>query len=393
MENIIARDIESIEISGIRKFFNALQNYPDALSFVFGEPDFPVPEKIKTAVSEALDLGKTGYTSNAGIPELREEICKYLLEKNIKYSPDETALTVGCAEGLLCAFKAVINSGDKVLIPNPGFPSYKSLLKLCGADPIYYEFNDDFSINIEDLEYKLKIHKPKAIVLCFPSNPTGAILSKNDRESLYEIIKNNNIIAISDEIYCELCFDEYYTPIQHEDIKDKFILVSGFSKMFSMTGLRVGYVCASEQIIKAVLKVHSYNCSCAPSICQWGALTGMKECRQDAIDMKNEFIRRRNYVYDRLVKMGLDVEMPKGAFYIFPSIKKFGIKSNEFCLRLLDEAGVAVVPGDAFGDKGEGYMRISYSDNLDNLKKGLDRIEKFIKINFELVNASINAEK
>lgn len=382
MENIIARDVESIEISGIRKFYNAVQNYPEAVSFVFGEPDFEVPEKIRKAITNALDSGKTGYTSNAGIIELREEICGYLAEKNIHYLPEDICVTAGCAEGLLCAFKAIINAGDRVLIPNPGFPSYKSILNLCNATPIYYEFNEDFSINIEDLENKIKKYNPKVLVLSFPSNPIGAILNKSDMESIYNIIKNNDIIAISDEIYCELCFDKYYTPIQHDDIKDKFVLVSGFSKMFSMTGLRIGYVCASEKIIKGVLKVHSYNVSCAPSICQWGALTGLKECRQDVDNMKNEFIKRRDYVYDRLIKMGLDVIMPQGAFYIFPSIKKFGLKSNEFCLRLLKEAGAAVVPGDAFGDKGEGYMRISYSDNLDNLKKGLDRIENWIKLNF-----------
>ncbi|MBV4424945.1 pyridoxal phosphate-dependent aminotransferase [Clostridium tyrobutyricum] len=382
MENIIARDVENIEISGIRKFYNAVQKYPETVSFIFGEPDFEVPEKIKQSIKNALDSGKTGYTSNLGISQLREEISLYLAEKKIKYSPDDIYLTVGCAEGLLCAFKAIVNVGDTVLMPNPGFPSYKSIVNLCGANPIYYEFNEDFSINIEDLENKVNTYKPKVLVLSFPSNPTGAILNKQNMESIYKIIKENDIIAISDEIYCELCFDKYYTPIQHEDIKDKFILVSGFSKMFSMTGLRIGYACASQEILKAMLKVHSYNVSCAPSICQWGALTGLRECRQDVYNMRDEFIKRRDYVYKRLINMGLDVVMPKGAFYIFPSIEKFGLKSNEFCLRLLKEAGAAVVPGDAFGDKGEGYMRLSYSDKINNLKEGLDRIENWIKTNF-----------
>lgn len=382
MKNIIAKDVNSIEISGIRKFYNAVQNYPEAISFIFGEPDFEVPKKIREAIKKALDLGKTKYTSNYGIIQLREETSKYLAEKNINYVPDEIFLTAGCAEGLLCAFKAVVNSGDSVLMPNPGFPSYKSIVSLCDANPIYYEFNTDFSINIEDLEYKVRKYKPKVLVLSFPSNPTGAILSRDDMESIYNIIKSNNIIVISDEIYCELCFDEYYTPIQHSDIKDKFILVSGFSKMFSMTGLRLGYACASKEIINAMLKIHSYNVSCAPSICQWGAVTGLRECRQDIKNMRDEFIKRRDYVYKRLVDIGLDVPMPKGAFYIFPSISKFGLKSNDFCLRLLKEAGVAVVPGDAFGNKGEGYMRLSYSTNMENLKNGIDRIENWIKYNF-----------
>ncbi|WP_446898992.1 pyridoxal phosphate-dependent aminotransferase [Clostridium sp. LBM24168] len=382
MEDIISRDVQNIEISGIRKFYNAVQDYPEAISFIFGEPDFEVPQKIRQSIKNALDSCKTGYTSNLGIIELRKEISSYLAEKEIKYSSDDICLTVGCAEGLLCAFKAVVNAGDTVLIPNPGFPSYKSIVSLCSASSVYYEFNEDFSINIKDLESKIKKYKPKVLVLSFPSNPTGAILNREDMESIYNIIKNNDIIAISDEIYCELCFDKYYTPIQHSDIKDKFILVSGFSKMFSMTGLRIGYACANQEILKAMIKVHSYNVSCAPSICQWGALTGLKECRQDICNMRDEFIRRRDYIYQRLINMGLDVVMPKGAFYIFPSIKKFGLKSNEFCLRLLKEAGVAVVPGDAFGEKGEGYMRLSYSDKIKNLEEGLNRIENWIKTNF-----------
>lgn len=383
MKNIISDNVKNIEISGIRQYHEEVQKYPTAVSFIFGEPDFEVPRKITKAVADALISGKTTYTSNIGIKELRQEISRYLSLKNIEYSSEEICLTAGCTEGLICTFKAVINKGDKVLIPNPGFPSYLPMLNLCDASPIYYDLNDDFSINIEDLKSKISQFKPKALVLSFPLNPTGAILSKKDTENLYEVIKENNIIAISDEIYSEICFDEFHTPIQHNDIKDKFILVSGFSKMFSMTGLRVGYVCANKNIIQSVLKVHSYNVSCAPSISQWGALTGLRECMEDLENMKKEYLRRRNYVYKRLTDMGLEVTMPKGTFFIFPSIKKFGLTSEEFCNRLLREAEVAVIPGSAFGSRGEGHIRISYSTHMYNLEKGLNRLESWIKNNFK----------
>lgn len=378
MKDIVSKDVKNIEISGIRKFYNEVQKFPDAISLTLGQPDFAVPEKIRDAMIDAINSGKTGYTSNAGIVQLRREIGKFLKKYNMNYDENEICITVGGSEGIASVLRTIIDAGDKILIPDPGYPAYENCIKLCGGKPLYYNFNKDFSINIEDLKKTIKEYKPKAIVLSFPSNPTGAVLSEDDSKKIHDIIKNNDITAVSDEIYSELCFDKYYSPAQSSDIKNKVILVGGFSKMFSMTGLRVGYVCADKYIIDNLVKVHQYNVSCAPSISQWGAYEGLRKCAGDVEHMKEEFIKRRDYVYGRLSKIGFDVELPKGAFYIFPSIKKFGLTSQDFCMRLLNEAKVAVVPGDAFGKNGEGFIRISYSYSMENLKESIDRIENWI---------------
>lgn len=380
VENIISKKVQNIEISGIRKFFNKVSNYKDAISLTLGQPDFKVPNKIKEEIIKAIEEDKTTYTSNAGIPELRLEIEKYLKTMDINYTADEICITVGGSEGLMCVFSALINDGDKVLIPTPAYPAYNSCVKLLGGEVLNYELCSDFSIDFSKLEEIIRAQKPKVMVLSYPSNPTGAVLSKEHRDNLYKIIKENNITVISDEIYSSLCFEEeYYSIAQYEDIKDKIILVSGFSKMFSMTGLRVGYVCASNNIINSIIKVHQYNVSCAPSICQWGAYAGLKYCMDDVEHMKKEFIKRRDFVFTRLKDMGIETYMPKGAFYIFPSIKKYNINSDEFCERLLKEAKVAVVPGSAFGKKGEGYIRISYAYSMEELNEALNRMETWIK--------------
>ena len=381
MKDIVSKDVKNIEISGIRKFYNEVQKFPDAISLTLGQPDFAVPKKIRDAMIDAINSGKTGYTSNAGIVPLRREIGKFLRKYNMNYDENEICITVGGSEGIASVLRTIIDAGDKILIPDPGYPAYENCIKLCGGKPLYYSFNKDFSINIDDLKKTIKECKPKAIVLSFPSNPTGAVLSEDDSKKIHDIIKDNDITAVSDEIYSELCFDKYYSPAQSSDIKDKVILVGGFSKMFSMTGLRVGYVCADKYIIDNLMKVHQYNVSCAPSISQWGAYEGLRKCAEDVKYMKEEFIKRRDYVYGRLSKIGFDVELPKGAFYIFPSIKKFGLKSQDFCMRLLKEAKVAVVPGDAFGKNGEGFIRISYSYSMENLKESIDRIENWINKN------------
>lgn len=380
MEDIISRNVQSIELSGIRKFFNKVSKVPDAISLTLGQPDFKVPEGIKEAMIKAIQEDKTTYTSNEGILELRKEISNYLNNNNIKYGSDEICLTIGGSEGLLSTFTAIINPEDKVLIATPAYPAYESCVKLLGGKVINYNLNSDFAIDCDKLEQIIKNEKPKVLVVSYPSNPTGAILSKEDRDKIYEIIKRNEIIVVTDEMYGALCFDdEYYSIAQFEDIKHRVILVSGFSKMFSMTGLRLGYVCADRKYLESIIKVHQYNVSCAPSIVQWAACEGLKNCLDDVEVMRKEFIRRRDYVYNRLKDMELDVNMPKGAFYIFPSIKKFGIKSEEFCDRLLYEGKVAAVPGSAFGAGGEGYMRISYSYSMEQLEEGLNRIENFIK--------------
>lgn len=379
-ESIFSKNVSNIEISGIRKFYNKIIEVPDAISLTLGQPDFNVPDKIKSAMISAIEENKTAYTSNAGIYELREQISQFLNKYDISFNAEEICLTIGGSEGLLSVFTAFINQGDKVLIPTPAYPAYESLIKLLGGQVIPYVLNEDFSINFEDLKEKLEQEKPKLIIISYPSNPTGAVLTKEDRDKLYEFLIHSETIIITDEIYSSLCYDEdYYSISQYEALKSRIILVSGFSKMFSMTGLRLGYVCAHKTFMEQIMKVHQYNVSCAPSIVQWGAYEGLKTCLNDVEYMKNEFNARKDYVYERLKAMGINSIKPKGAFYIFPSIKKYNISSDEFCERLLKEGKLAVVPGSAFGTGGEGYIRISYSYSMKILKEGLDRLENFIK--------------
>lgn len=377
---MVNKRVQNIEISGIRKFFNKVSDYPDAISLTLGQPDFPVPISIKSAMIRAIENNKTEYTANAGIYELRKEISSYLYRSfDIHYSPDEICITTGGSEGLFSVFNALINEGDEVLIPNPAYPAYESILKIMGAKISYYDMNDDFSINVLKLKDVLASNDNiKAIILSYPSNPTGAILSNENKKELYEILKAKNILIITDEIYSSLCYEEYNSISQFQDLKDRVVLISGFSKMFSMTGLRIGYVCSNVTLMKEILKIHQYNVSCATSISQWGVLEGLKSALSDVDMMKENFVKRRDYVYGRLIALGLEVVIPKGAFYIFPSIKKINRNSEEFCLELLHKNRVACVPGSAFGSKGEGFMRISYSYSIENLEAGLNRIENFL---------------
>ncbi|ERI89591.1 putative aminotransferase A [Clostridiales bacterium oral taxon 876 str. F0540] len=380
---MISNKVKNIEISGIRKFFNKVAQVPDAVSLTLGQPDFSVPSKIKAAIIEAIEKDRTGYTSNAGIEELRSEISRYLERFDISYGRDEICITIGGSEALLSTFTALLNPEDKVLIPSPAYPAYESCVRLLGAQVINYSLNKDFSIDFNKLENIIAEEKPKVMVLSYPSNPTGAVLSEKDRNKLYEIIKRKDITVITDEIYSALCYDDkYFSIAQFVDIKSKVILVSGFSKMFSMTGLRIGYVCAEKKFMDQIMKVHQYSVSCAPSIVQWGAYEGLINCLNEVDKMRDEFMKRKDYVYNRLINMGMESNIPKGAFYIFPSIKKFNMDSENFCERLLIEGKVAAVPGSAFGEEGEGHMRISYSYDMDTLKEALDRMERWIAKTF-----------
>lgn len=379
MKDFISDNVKKIEISGIRKFFNKVSEYENVISLTLGQPDFEVPYKIKESIIKAINENKTKYTANSGLEELRIEISNYLKSFKINYDKDDICVTIGGSEGIFSAFASIINKGDKILIPSIAYPAYESCIKLLGAQPVYFNLKENFDIDLENLKCAIKTSNPKAIVLSYPSNPTGAILTKKLCDELHKIVKQNNLLVISDEIYSSIYFEnDYYSLAQFDDIKDNIILVSGFSKMFSMTGLRVGYVCANQDILKNIVKVHQYNVSCAPSICQYGAISGLKNCMIDVLNMKNEFKKRKDFVYKSLINMGFDVSEPKGAFYIFPSIKKFNIKSEEFCERLLKEYKTAIVPGNAFGYGGEGYIRISYCYSLQELNEALDRLKKFI---------------
>ena len=379
MDNIFSNNVNNVEISGIRKFFNKVTKVPGAISLTLGQPDFPVPKNIKNAMIQVINDNKTKYTANAGIPELRNEISEFLKSMDIRYSADEITVTVGGSEALLCIFAAFLNAGDKVLIPTPSYPAYESCVKIFGAEVVNYNLNKDFTINFDSITKLIDEENPKLLVMSHPSNPTGAILSLKERDELFKILKEKDIYIISDEMYSSLCYEKYYSLAQIDELRNRVILVGGFSKMFSMTGLRVGYVCASQYITDSIMKVHQYNISCVTSISQWGAYEGLRSSMSDVNDMRVEFEMRKEYVYKRLKKMGMEVALPKGAFYIFPSIARFSMSSEEFCNRLLHEGKVAVVPGSAFGTGGEGFIRISYSYSLGVLKEGLDRMENWIK--------------
>lgn len=374
--------VEEIQISGIRRFAEKVKKVDGAISLTIGQPDFNVPINVAEAMIEAIKSNKTEYTSNAGIDELREEICKYLQKFDVNYNKEEVCITVGGSEGLYAVLFALINEGDKILIPGPAYPAYENIAKMIGAKIVNYELNSDFTLNIEIIKEKLNKEDIKYLMLSFPSNPTGAILYKEQRDELVELIKERDIVVITDEMYSAIIFDEYYSVAQIKEIKDKIIYVSGFSKIFSMTGLRVGYVACPEKYMKEVIKVHQYATSCAPSIAQYGALEGLRRSLDDVEYMKKSFEKRKKYCMDRLKELNLEVAEPKGAFYIFPSIKKFNMTSEEFCEKLLNEGKVACVPGTAFGDLGEGYMRISYCYGDDVLKEAFDKIEDFLKLNF-----------
>lgn len=371
-------NLNSVKISGIRKFYNEVQKVDGAISLTLGQPDFKLPVSIEEGLISAIKENKTTYTSNLGIVELREEISKYLLNKDISYRADEICVTVGGSEALFNIFTALLNKEDKVLIPTPAYPAYESIVTILGGSVVNYSLDNEFKINVEDIKNKIKDMNIKYLVLSLPSNPTGAILSKEEKKQLVELIKENDIVVITDEIYESLCYDEYYSVAQCKEIKDKIIYVGGFSKMFSMTGLRVGYYACCEELMNEIIKVHQYNVSCAPSICQWAVYNGLKYGLQDVNHMKEVFNNRKELVVNKLKDIGLDVVIPQGAFYVFPSIKKFNIHSEEFALRLLHEEKVACVPGTAFGTGGEGYLRISYCYSEDELVEALKRIEKFI---------------
>lgn len=371
-------NVSTVQLSGIRRFFNKVSKVQGALSLTIGQPDFKTPQKIKDAMIKAILDDKTVYTQNAGLEELRDEISKYLKKRDIHYSKDEICITVGGSEALYSLFTVLLNKGDKVLIPTPAYPAYEANVKILGGEVVNYALNENFEVDVEALKEIIREHNIKIMVLSFPTNPTGAILRKKTRDELVKLITEEDILVITDEIYEAICFDDYYSVAQIEEIKEKVIYIGGFSKTFSMTGLRIGFLCSNESIMQEVVKVHQYNVSCAASVSQYGALTGLRECLDDVKNMRKEFQKRRDYVFNRLKSMGLEVVLPMGAFYIFPSIKKFGLSSEEFCERLLNEKKVACVPGSAFGTGGEGYMRISYCYSFEELEKGLNLIEEFI---------------
>lgn len=369
--------------SGIRRFFDIAAQMPDAISLGVGEPDFVTPWHIREAGIHSLEKGHTYYTSNSGLEELRFEITQYLNRRfDLSYNhKNEVLVTVGGSEAIDLCTRAFISSGDEVLIPEPCFVCYAPCVMLAGGTPvpICTKEEDNFKLTADALK-KAITPRTKLLVLPFPNNPTGAIMDKSDLESIAEVLRGTDIIVLSDEIYAELTYGQKHVSIASIDgMKERTMLVSGFSKAFAMTGWRLGYVCADKAIIEQVTKIHQYGIMCAPTVSQYAAIDAMKNSDNDVAYMVSEYNLRRNMLVDELNKMGLHCFEPKGAFYAFPSIKATGMSSEQFCESLLKEQKVAVVPGNAFGDSGEGFVRISYAYSVEAISSALEKIEAFVK--------------
>lgn len=382
MENLINEMVRGIEISGIRRFYNYVSKYKDAISLTIGQPDFATPEHIKDAGKLAIDENRTVYTHNAGLIELRKAASSFIKDKyGVYYNPDNEIITTnGASEAIDIALRTILEEGSEVILPSPVYPGYEPVIKLCGAKAVHIDTTrNGFKLNAELIGERLT-EKTRCIILPYPSNPTGCTLNYRDLSEIAELLKDKNIFILSDEIYSELVYEDSHISIaSFPGMREKTIVINGLSKSHSMTGWRIGFTLAPEYITKHMLKVHQYNATCASSISQYAALEALTNGMNDAEPMREEYKIRRDYVYERLVKIGLEVEKPSGAFYIFPSIKKFNMKSFDFALRLLDEEGLAVVPGDAFSEAGEGFIRLSYAYSMEVLEEGLSRLERFIK--------------
>ncbi|MBQ5777480.1 MAG: aminotransferase class I/II-fold pyridoxal phosphate-dependent enzyme [Oscillospiraceae bacterium] len=368
--------------SGIRKFFDLIDG-KDTISLGIGEPDFVTPWHIRDAGIVSLEKGYTYYTPNAGTTELRKSISSYMQRRfSLQYeASDEVVVTVGGSEAIDLALRALINPGDEVIVPEPSFVCYGPMASLAGAKPIHlptYE-EDDFKINPEKLEAAIT-PATKVLILPYPNNPTGAILEKKDLEELSKIIIKHDLIVISDEIYSELTYDGVHiSPASIEGMRERTVVVNGFSKSYAMTGWRLGYACGPREIIRVMTRIHQYAIMSAPTTAQFAAVEALERGDKDIFDMREEYNRRRRYMCDRFNAIGLECRMPKGAFYMFPSIKTTGLSSEEFCERLLREKKVAVIPGNAFGDSGEGFVRCCYAASMKNIATALERIEEFIR--------------
>lgn len=368
--------------SGIRKFFDILEEMQDVVSLTVGQPDFDTPWHIREAGIRSLEEGRTYYTSNSGTVELRREISAYQKRRfGLEYDPkNEIIVTVGGSEAIDLAIRAVVNIGDEVIVPEPCFVCYSPLVTLAGGAPVTINLRaeNDFRLTAAELEAAIT-PKTKAVVLAFPNNPTGAVLDGNDLENLAEVIRRHNILVISDEIYAELTYGERHVSIASLDgMRERTIIAAGFSKSYAMTGWRLGYTLAPPEITAQMLKIHQFAIMCAPTASQFAAVEAVRNGDEDIEFMKAEYDGRRRFVVSGLHDMGIDCFVPRGAFYVFPDISGFGMTSEEFCGRLLREKHVAIVPGTAFGECGEGFARISYAYSLRHLEKALKRMEEFI---------------
>ena len=382
MRNPLNNKITGIQPSGIRKFFDIVADMKDAISLGVGEPDFDTPWHIREEGIHSLERGRTFYTSNSGLKELRKEITNYIKRKyDVDYNPlTEVLVTVGGSEAIDMAMRVMLDPGDEVLIPQPSYVSYVPCAIMAGGVPVPIELEekDEFRLTPEKLSEKIT-EKTKILVLPFPNNPTGAIMEREDLEKLVAIIEENDIYIITDEIYSELSYKgESASIIEFPGMRERTIYINGFSKAYAMTGWRLGYCCGPQLIMKEILKLHQFAIMCAPTTSQYAAVEALKNGDEDVAKMREAYNERRRYLVARLRDMGMECFEPYGAFYVFPSIKRFGMSSEDFATKLLQEEKVAIVPGTAFGDCGEGFMRISYAYSIQDLKKALDGIERFV---------------
>lgn len=384
VKNLIAEHIQGIPYSGIRKFFDIASEMEDVISLGVGEPDFDTPWAVKEKGIYTLEKYRTVYTSNAGLLELREEIANYLKRKNnLEYNPKvQILVTVGASEGIDIALRAILNPGEEVLLPEPSYVSYKPCITMAGGKPVIIttKVENEFRLTPEEILEKIT-DKTKAIILPYPNNPTGAIMEREDLEKIAEVLRNRDIVIISDEIYSELTYgDRKHVSIAEIDgMKEKTIVLNGFSKAYAMTGWRLGYAAGPKELIAAMTKVHQYIIMCAPTVSQYAAVEALRNCDNNVVAMRKEYDCRRRVMLDGFRKMGLDCFEALGAFYLFPCIKSTGLTSEEFCEKLLFEQKVAVVPGTALGECGEGFVRCSYAYSVEDIKKALEKIAVFVK--------------
>lgn len=384
MRNPLSKTIVTIKPSGIRRYFDIVSemNDPDVISLGVGEPDFETPWHIRDEGIYSLEKGRTFYTANAGLLELREEINKYLNRRfGLSYDPkDGILVTVGGSEAIDIALRAMVDPGDEVIIPQPSYVSYEPCAVLAGAKPVIIELKNENQFRLTAAELEAAItDRTKVLILPFPNNPTGAVMERRDLEEIAKVIEKHDIFVLSDEIYSELCYTENHVSIANiPGMWERTVLINGFSKSYAMTGWRLGYACGPQEIIEQMYKIHQFCIMCAPTTSQYAAIDALRNGDADVQMMRESYNQRRRYLVNAFKEMGLECFEPFGAFYMFPCVKQFGMTSDEFATKLLHEEKLAVVPGNAFGDSEEGFLRISYAYSLENLKKAIARLERFV---------------
>ena len=385
LEDMILDNVKKMPPSGIRIYFDMVNEMEDVISLGVGEPDFVTPWNVREAGIYSLEVGNTHYSSNAGFIELRDEICKYLNRRfNLKYDPrSEVLVTVGGSEGIDVALRALVGPGDEVIVPEPSFVAYKGCTAFTGATAkvLNLRAEDEFKLTAERLEEAIT-EKTKVVIIPFPNNPTGAIMTREELKPIVDVLKDKDIIILSDEIYAELTYGENHVSIaSFPEVRDKTLLISGFSKAYAMTGWRLGYICGHPVLMDAIKKIHQYALMCSPTTAQYAAIEALKGGDNSVKEMVKEYNRRRRVLVDGFKKLGLDCFEPLGAFYVFPCIKSTGMTSDEFCEKLLMSEKVLTVPGNAFGECGEGYIRACYASSMENIMEALKRIERFLEKN------------